>query len=159
MTYEPQRKFMQLAIDRAKNNFSLMSGGPFGATIVKDGEIVAVAANSVLEDDATCHAEMNAIRAASTKLGTHDLSGCIIYSTTEPCPMCFSAIHWAKIDKIVYGTTIDDVSKLGFNELSISNEEMKSQGGSPVEIIPNFMQDECFTMLLEWQNLDNKKTY
>lgn len=159
MSFEPERKYMQLAIDRAKNNFSLMSGGPFGATIVKDGEIVAVSANSVLEEDATCHAEMNAIRAASKKLGTHDLSGCIIYSTTEPCPMCFSAIHWAKIDKIVYGTTIEDVAKLGFNELSISNDDMKSQGGSTVEVISNFMRDECFAMLEEWQTLDNKKTY
>lgn len=159
MTFEAERKYMQLAIDRAKNNFTMMAGGPFGATIVKNGEIVAVAANSVLEDDATCHAEMNAIRAASKQLGTHDLSECTIYSTTEPCPMCFSAIHWAKIERIVYGTTISDVAKLGFNELSISNDEMKSQGGSPVEIFPDFMRKECHAMLEEWQTLTNKQTY
>ncbi|MDD4352399.1 MAG: nucleoside deaminase, partial [Candidatus Gracilibacteria bacterium] len=95
---------MQLAIAEAAKNFTDLQGGPFGACLVKEGQVFALARNTVLRSDATCHAEINAIRAASQKLGTYDLTGCEIYSTTEPCPMCFAAIHWAKIGKIYYGT-------------------------------------------------------
>lgn len=152
-------EYMILAIEEARKNFTTGNGGPFGATIIKDGKVIAVAANSVLQGDSTAHAEVNAIRKACTELNTHDLSGSIIYSTTEPCPMCFSAIHWAKIDKIVYGTSIEDVQKLGFNELTISNQDMKRLGNSPVELISDFMRDECYKMLEEWKNETDKQVY
>ena len=87
------------------------------------------------------------------------MSGCVIYSTTEPCPMCFSAIHWAKIDTIVYGTNIQDVQDLGFNELELSNQTMKKKGKSPVEIIEGFMRDECKELLDEWSKKTSAKTY
>ena len=92
--------FMRKAIAEARKNLLRPQGGPFGACIVKDGRVLAAARNTVLKDDATSHAEVNAIRLASRKLGTFDLTGCEIYSTTEPCPMCFGAIHWARIGTV-----------------------------------------------------------
>ena len=95
--------FMSRAIELAAENAGSVTGGPFGAVIVKDGEIVAAQSNKVTVDiDPTAHAEVNAIREACKVLGTFDLSGCILYSSCEPCPMCLSAAYWAHIDKIYY---------------------------------------------------------
>ncbi len=145
------KEFMEKAIQVARKGFS-KGNSPFGACIVKNGKVVAVAHNTVLEKhDSTNHAEINAIRKACKKLGTFDLSGCAIYSTTEPCPMCFSAIHWARIGAIVYGTNISDVKKLGFSELTISCQMMKRQGRSKVKIKGDFMREECMDLLKEWK--------
>jgi tRNA(Arg) A34 adenosine deaminase TadA len=152
-------KFMRLAIQEARKNLKDMAGGPFGACIVRDNKVLAIARNRVLRKDATCHAEINAIREASRRIGDFDLSGCQIYSTTEPCPMCFSAIHWARIDKVIYGTAIADVKRLGFNELAISNKKMKAAGKSKVKITKGFMLRECRKLLSDWDSLDNKQTY
>jgi len=152
--------FMQQAITDAHTHFHKMVGGPFGACIVRNGEIISLGHNTVLaEHDPTCHAEINAIRAASKKLATHDLTGCDIYSTTEPCPMCFSAIHWANIDNIYYGTNIADVQRIGFNELSISNAQMKQLGKSKLQIHPDLMRDACLELLNEWQQQPDAQTY
>ncbi|OQX96651.1 MAG: tRNA-specific adenosine deaminase [Bacteroidetes bacterium 4572_117] len=98
-------------------------GGPFGAVIVKNGEIIAKAANSVTQtNDPTAHAEVNAIRLASSKLNTFDLSGCEIYTSCEPCPMCLGAIYWARIDKIYYGNTKQDAKNIGFDDSFIYDE-------------------------------------
>lgn len=150
---------MRLAIKEARKNLKTMHGGPFGACVVKGRRVLAVARNTVLKNDATHHAEINAIRAASKKLKTYDLSGCVIYSTTEPCPMCFSAIHWAKIVRIYYGTRIKDVKRLGFNEMIISNAMMKKMGGSKVGIVQGFLKKECMGLLRDWERLENKKVY
>lgn len=152
-------EYMKLAITEAKKNFSQMAGGPFGACIVKDGKVIAVARNTVLKDDATAHAEMNAIRESSRKLKTYDLSGCCIYSTTEPCPMCFSAIHWSRINTIIYGTSIADVKKMGFNELKISNLKMKSLGKSKIKVIGKFFYQGCRQLLEEWGKIKKKVVY
>ncbi len=154
-----QKKFMQRAIKEARKNLTDIQGGPFGACIVKRGRVIAVARNTVLKNDATCHAEINTIRLAAKKLGTFDLSGCEIYSTTEPCPMCFAAIHWAKIVKIYYGTTISDVKKRGFNELAISNRVLKKLGGSAVKIIRDHARKECLGLLKDWDRLPDKQVY
>jgi guanine deaminase len=145
-------KFMEAALKKTRQGMK-KGNSPFGACVVRNGEIVALAHNTVLEKrDPTNHAEINAIRLACRKLGTHDLSGCAIYSTTEPCPMCFAAIHWAGIGAIVYGTNIGDVKKLGFSELTISNEEMKKRGGAKIKIKKDFMRDECLKLLKEWKS-------
>lgn len=158
--HQAEKKYMEQAIEDALQHLSDEGGGPFGACIVEDGKILAVAHNTVLEEtDPTCHAEINAIRKAAKSTGRFDLSGCVIYSTTEPCPMCFSAIHWAKIDTIVYGTNIQDVQSLGFNELEVSNQMMKTEGKSPVSIIPDFMRDECLELLRQWSKQTSAKTY
>ena len=160
MTHKPQKQYMGLAIEQVKLHTSANEGGPFGACIIKDNVVLSVTHNTVLkEHNPTKHAEINAIAEACRKLNSHDLSGCIIYSTTEPCPMCFSAIHWANISHVIYGTTISDVQKLGFNELSISNQTMKQLGNSAVNIIPDFQRAACCQLLKYWTEHSNAQTY
>ncbi|MGB2630951.1 MAG: nucleoside deaminase [Candidatus Omnitrophota bacterium] len=153
-------KFMLKAIEEARAGASGGHGGPFGAVIVKNGEIIASACNTVLRDnDPTQHAEIRAISLASKRLGNFDLTGCEAYSTTEPCPMCFAAIHWARISRLFYGTGIEDVKKLGFNELTIPVSQMKESGVSPVEVHGGFMREECEKLLRFWETLPNKRVY
>jgi tRNA(Arg) A34 adenosine deaminase TadA len=159
MEMKPGLEFMSLALKEAGKNLSDMRGGPFGACIVKGGKVIAVSRNTVLKRDATCHAEVNAIRMASKKLKNYDLSGCSIYSTTEPCPMCFSAIHWSGIDMLVYGNTIADAKKIGFNELPISSARMKKLGRAKIKIIAGFMRDEANQLFKRWSKLPGKKLY
>ena len=152
--------YMKLAVREARKNFKTLAGGPFGACIVSKGRVLAVARNTVLKtNDATAHAEMRAIRLASRKLRTFDLSGCVIYSTTEPCPMCFSAIHWARITKIIYGTQTNDAKKIGFNELNIPDARLISIGKSAITLVPGVCLDECRRLLKDWSNLPQKKFY
>jgi tRNA(Arg) A34 adenosine deaminase TadA len=133
---------------------------PFGAAVVKNGKLVAVAHNTVLQDkDPTAHAEVNAIRKAAKKLRTHDLKGCVVYSTCEPCPMCFAAIHWANCDGVVYGAGIADAKRCGFRELSISNARMKSLGKAKLFVVSGVMRKECAQAMAEWKKLKNRKTY
>lgn len=111
---------MTQAFDMALYTSSNGIGGPFGACIIKDGEVIAVASNTVLHDnDPTAHAEINAIRQACKKLGTYDLKGCVLYTTTYPCPMCLSAIIWANIDTVYYGCTAKDAEEIGFRDQMI----------------------------------------
>jgi len=150
---------MHMALREASRGMRGGEGGPFGACIVKDGLIVAVAHNRVLiSKNPTQHAEVVAIGRAAKHLGTHILKGCTIYSTTEPCPMCFSAIHWAQIDRIVFGTGIADVKRLGFNELSISNRTLKRLGRSRV-VLDRASKHECTDLLRSWAAMATKKTY
>lgn len=152
-------KFMQMAIDKAMEGVD-KGQSPFGACIVKDGRVIACTHNSVLEDnDITAHGEVQAIRNACKKLNTIDLSGCIIYSTCEPCPMCFTAVHWAKISKIIYGAGIEDAKKFGFNELTVSNHELRKKGGSKVEIQPGFMKEKCIRLFEYWNSRNDKQVY
>ena len=156
----PEEKFMALAIEEAYSGIKEVHGGPFGAIIIKNGKVIGRSHNTVVRDnDPTHHAEINAISEASRNLGTYDLSGCSLYSTTEPCPMCFSAIHWARIERIVYGTEIDDVKRLGFNELTIPVSKMKTEGASGVEIEAGFMTQKCRELLIFWDTLPNKVIY
>ncbi|HTY44681.1 MAG TPA: nucleoside deaminase [Patescibacteria group bacterium] len=160
MAQKPNPECMRLAIREAGKNVRRGScGGPFGACIVKEGRVLTVARNAVLKNDASAHAEINAIRAACRKLKTFDLSGCTIYSTTEPCPMCFAAIHWARIRSVIYGTSISDVKKRGFNELDISCAEMKARGKSRVRIVAHFLKSECLRLLRDWDALPAKRVY
>ncbi len=153
------KEFMRIAIEKAREGIK-NGQSPFGACIVKDDEVVDTANNTVWEKmDITAHAEVNAIRNACEKLNTIDLSGCTIYSTTEPCPMCFSAIYWARISKIVFGSTIRDSRKFGFNEMAISNEKMKSLTGNKIEIKHDFLNDECKKLFEEWMLCKERKTY
>lgn len=155
----PERRFMLRAIREARRNLSRPDGGPFGACIVKDGRIIAAARNTVLRDDATCHAEVNAIRRASKKLRTFDLSGCEIYSTTEPCPMCFGAIHWARIGRVYYGTAIGDAARAGFHELRISNARLKALGRSRIRLVPGVLRAECLALFEAWMARPGRSSY
>lgn len=112
---------MKLGVNEARKTMNQNLGGPFGAVIVdKDGNVVAVASNTVLGDhDPTAHAEVNAIRKAGQVLGTHDLSGCKLYATGYPCPMCIAAIIWANIEEVYYGTNLKEAEKIGFRDQKI----------------------------------------
>lgn len=158
--FVPQEKWMRIAIDDAMRFMGLTEGGPFGACVIRDNEVIAVAHSTVLrEHDPTCHAEVNAIRQAARRLHHYDLNECVIYSTTEPCPMCFSAIHWANFRTIVFGTRIADAKLLGFNELDLSNEIMKRAGHSRVEIVGDFLRGECEQVLKTWRQISNGLAY
>ncbi|WP_101690264.1 nucleoside deaminase [Dysgonomonas massiliensis] len=110
------KQFMKMAIKLAEKSVE-KGGGPFGAVIVRDGVVIAKGNNLVtLNNDPTAHGEVTAIRKACKKLGTFDLSGCIIYTSCEPCPMCLSAIYWARIEAIYYGCTKDDAKDIGFDD-------------------------------------------
>jgi guanine deaminase len=155
-----KEKFMKIALEEAYSGINNSEGGPFGACLVIGSEVIARAHNTVIKDnDPTAHAEVNAIRQASQKLKNYNLEDAVIFSTTEPCPMCFAASHWAKIKKIYYGTKIEDVKELGFNELSISNEEMKTKGNSPVVFEGSVLLEECEKLLKDFQKLEEKKLY
>lgn len=113
---------MRKAIALSKENVA-NGGGPFGAVIACDGEIIATGVNRVTSNhDATAHAEVSAIRNACAKLGTHDLSGCEIYSSCEPCPMCLGAIYWAHLDRLYYGNDKHDAANIGFDDSFIYDE-------------------------------------
>ena len=115
--FHAENEYMQMAIDEAMEGVTHGHGGPFGCVIVKDGVVVGRGHNRVLADnDATCHGEIAAIRNAGETLGTHDLTGCELYTTGEPCPMCLCACLWANIDKVYYGCTIADNARIGFRD-------------------------------------------
>lgn len=108
---------MKLAIEEARCSMNKGHGGPFGAVIVKDGKVISVASNSVLKDnDPTAHGEINAIRKATKILNTEDLSGCVLYTTAYPCPMCLGAIIWSNIKEVYYGSTCIHTAKIGFRD-------------------------------------------
>jgi len=136
-------KFMRLAIEKTKAGIA-NGQSPFGCVIVKDGKVVAEAHNTVWRDtDPTAHAEVNAIRLAAKKLGTIDFTGCTLYTTCEPCPMCLTASHWARVDRVVYGAMIADADKAGFNELTVSAERMVRDGGSSLKLDSGVLRSDC----------------
>lgn len=112
-----ENPFMQLAVDAALDGISKGHGGPFGSVVVKDGKPVGRGHNTVLLDvDSTAHGEIAAIRDAERRLNTHDLSGCVLYTTAEPCPMCLFACLWANLDRVYFGCTVEDTGRLGFRD-------------------------------------------
>ncbi|MFA5618697.1 MAG: nucleoside deaminase [Weeksellaceae bacterium] len=134
-------------------------GGPFGAVIVKDGKIIAQGTNRVtVIQDPTAHAEVEAIRMAAKKLNNFDLSGCEIYTSCEPCPMCLSAIYWARIDKIWYANTKNDAKAIGFDDSFIYDEI-----ALPVEKrkipVAQMMRNEALEIFEKWTNDPHKTEY
>jgi len=152
-------EYMQLAIEKAQEGIK-KGQTPFGAILVRNDEVIVRAHNAVWsKNDITAHAEIEAIRKACRRLETIDLSDTIIYSTCEPCPMCFSAIHWARIPTIVSGARIEDAERAGFNELNISNQQLKSLGDLSVEVIPDVLRDECYELFLRWKEKPDVQVY
>lgn len=151
-------EFMREAIELSIKNIDT-NGGPFGAVIVKDGEIIARGKNKVTSNnDPTAHAEVNAIREAAAKLGTFDLKGCEIYSSCEPCPMCLGAIYWARLDKLYYANTKQDAKEIDFDD-SFIYEELEL----PVEKrkIPTtqILRDEAIVAFNKWKDKADKLEY
>lgn len=153
-----QHDYMQKAIELAKRSVE-KGGGPFGAVIVKDGTIVAQGHNCVtLDNDPTAHAEVSTIRKACKTLNTFDLSGCEIYTSCEPCPMCLSAIYWARIDKIYYGCTKEDAKDIGFDDSFIYDQiDLKPEKRSIPSV--HLMRDEALAAFRLWDENDNRIEY
>lgn len=150
-------EIMQLGIKEARKTMNNNIGGPFGAVIVKNDKIIAVASNTVLSSkDPTAHAEINAIRKACKKLKTYDLSECTLYATGYPCPMCLSAIIWANIKHVYYGTNLKDAQKIGFRDDNIYNF-IKNNDRKELDIT-NINRKECLKLFEEYNN-NNRKIY
>jgi guanine deaminase len=151
-------RLIHIAIDEARRGMQNNHGGPFGAVIVKDGGIISTAHNEVLSSkDPTAHAEMLAIRRASQQLGNFDLSDCEIFTTSQPCPMCFAAICWARIKRIHYGTTTEEVASAGFDDSHIYSI-IKGEQTAEVEL-SIIQREACLELLQEWDNKKDKQMY
>lgn len=148
------RKAIELSIENVKNG-----GGPFGAVIVKNGEIISTGVNRVTAThDPTAHAEVSAIRDACNTLKTFDLSGCEIYTSCEPCPMCLGAIYWAHIDKIYYGNNKTDAARIGFDDSFIYDElalDRKNRKKAMEELLPQ----EAIAAFNAWEEKADKIEY
>ena len=148
------RKAIALSVKNIENG-----GGPFGAVIVKDGKIIATGVNRVTaHTDPTAHAEVNAIRKAAKKLGTFDLSGCEIYSSCEPCPMCLGAIYWARLDKMYYANNKTDAKNIGFDDSFIYDElSLKPSARKlPSEVL---LAEEAIKAFQQWTEKSDKVEY
>lgn len=148
------KKFMELAVCEAKTGIYKQDGGPFGCVIVKNGKVVASGHNHVLvNNDSTCHGEIDAIRKAEQKLNTYDLSGCELYTTGEPCPMCLGAIMWANIDKVYYGCTIKDNEIIGFRDDKF-DKMMGGRSGLPDGFLEQKDREICLELFDEYNKLE-----
>ncbi|MDY6266149.1 MAG: nucleoside deaminase [Prevotella sp.] len=151
---ELMRRAIALSIDSVKNG-----GGPFGAVIARDGEVIAEGSNSVtIDNDPTAHAEVNTIRKACKKLGTFDLTGCVIYTSCEPCPMCLGAIYWAHLDKIYFANNREDAAAIDFDDDFIYKEIALPmyRRQKPSEIL---LRDEAIKAFQLWQQKVDKTEY
>jgi tRNA(Arg) A34 adenosine deaminase TadA len=158
-TMSKHEEFMQMAIELSVNNVTQGQGGPFGAVIVKDGKLIAASANKVVPtNDPTAHAEVSAIRIACQELNTYILSGCEIYTSCEPCPMCLAAIYWARIDKIYYANTKVDATAIGFDDHFIYQELDKPIEKRQLPII-QLMRDEALSAFKLWSESEGKTDY
>lgn len=152
------KKFMDAAAKEALAALKKNDGGPFGAVIVQGGRIIARAHNLVLKtNDPTAHAEIVAIRKASARLKRFDLSDCVLYSSAQPCPMCFSAIHWARIKKVYYGCSADEAAKIGFDDKEIY-DILRGKKKSAAEYEQVDCED-CRRAFLEWLKKKDRIQY
>lgn len=158
MISEQDKFFMREAVRLSKESVE-NGGGPFGAVIVKDGKIVAGSSNSVtIDNDPTAHAEVSCIRKACKALGTFDLSGCDIYTSCEPCPMCLGAIYWAHLDRIFYANDRKDAGAIGFDDDFIYDEMAKPFGMRRTPLIP-LLRDEGIKVFRLWSEKEDKTEY
>ncbi len=145
-------EFMEAAILEARNGIRAGHGGPFGCVIVRDGKIIGSGHNEVLrQKDPTCHGEMMAIRDACKNSDSFDLSGCELYTTAEPCPMCFGAILWANIGKIFYGCNVSDTEGIGFRDKQFYDTDRSFASETD--------RKECLELFEEYRNIKNKIIY
>lgn len=152
------QKFMQMAIELSIENID-SGGGPFGAIIVRNGELIAKGANRVVpNNDPTAHAEVVAIRNACQKLQTFDLRGCTVYTSCEPCPMCLSALYWAGIERICYANTKRDAAAIEFDDSFIYDQLRLDYDRRSIHC-EHFMRSEALEAFVKWQNKTDKIEY
>jgi guanine deaminase len=151
--------FMARAIEIAVENVRSGRGGPFGAVIVKNGKVIAEAANNVTgTNDPTAHAEVLAIREACKKIGNFELSGCDVYTSCEPCPMCLGAIYWARPDRVFFGGSADDAAQAGFDDSFIYSEIAEEHSARKIPM-KQLMRNEALEAFRTWQKSTNKVPY
>ncbi|QED49121.1 nucleoside deaminase [Cytobacillus dafuensis] len=149
--------YMKLAVDATIEGMNKKHGGPFGSTIVRNGEVIAAVGNTMMRDtDVSAHAEMVAIREATKKLGTFDLSDCEIYATCEPCPMCVGAIIWAGIKNVYYCSTNEDAAKHGFSDKHL-RAYLKGEDDSVVNMIKVENREDCDYLWEHFHKLNEEK--
>lgn len=155
---DDDRRFMKMAADLAEKNID-NGGGPFGAVIVRDGKVISTGVNTVtLTNDPTAHAEVNAIRNACRDLSTFSLSGCTVYSSCEPCPMCLSALYWAGVSRIYYGNTQEDADAIDFSDRFIYRELEKPKIDRAIPII-HLANDYTIRAFEKWASKADKIKY
>lgn len=153
MTKNTKEQYMAEAIDLARQNLDHNNGGPFGCVIVRDGRIIATGYNEVIhQNDPTAHAEIVAIRKACKILGTYQLSGCEIFSSCEPCPMCMGAIYWARPDRVYFAASRHDAQKAGFDDAHIYEEIALDPASRKIPTI-QIMRKEAGEVLDKWTDL------
>jgi guanine deaminase len=151
--------FMARAIQLAIENVHSGSGGPFGAVITRNGEMIAERANQVTSTkDPTAHAEVNAIRAACEKLGVFELPGCEIYTSCEPCPMCLGAIYWARLSHIYFASVAADAARVGFDDSLIYREMAQPHSQRAIPMV-QMMREEALAAFRAWEEKPNKIVY
>jgi guanine deaminase len=156
---ESDKVFMQRAINLAQEGIDSNSGGPFGAVIVKDGEIISEGFNRVTStNDPTAHAEIVAIKEACKKLESFQLDNCILYTSCEPCPMCLGAIYWARPKKVFYACNRTDAAEIDFDDQFIYDEIEKSIEDRKIEF-KNIMNKEAYKVFKNWKSKPNKIEY
>ena len=150
---------MQLAIDKTREGIA-RGQSPFGCAIARDGVILAIAHNTVVETtDITAHAEVNALRQACQVAGDILLEGATVATTCEPCPMCMAALHWARVETVYFGATIADAELAGFNELRLPAAELLRLGGSRVQLTGGTLGDACRELFQTWLSQPTKRVY
>lgn len=159
MNYSKEdEKFMMMAIKLSEDNID-SGGGPFGAVIVRDGEVIATGTNRVVPNaDPTAHAEVMAIRNACAAIGTFQLEGCTVYSSCEPCPMCLSALYWAGVERIFYGNTKDDAKAINFDDSFIYDQLKLDYSERSIPCI-NIMRDRALEGFKAWSQKEDKVLY
>lgn len=155
----PNPEFLRRAIALATQNAVSGAGGPFGAVIVRDGKIVGEGVNTVTAThDPTAHGEVNAIRAAAKALGTFTLTGCELYTSCEPCPMCLAASYWARIEAIYYGACAEDAARAGFDDAFLYGEMRKNVGERTLQAT-QMLGDEAWASFAAWLAAPNRVEY
>ena len=156
---DKEKQFMQRAIHLAEKGMENGSGGPFGAVIVRNIEIIGEGYNSVIRfSDPTAHAEILAIRQAAQKINSFHLDGCTLYTSCEPCPMCLGAIYWARIQKIYYACTRHDAAEIDFNDHFIYKEMAKDMEERQIEA-KNLLRGEALEIFKRWRDKADKTLY
>lgn len=152
---EATNRFMQLAIDEARQGIEHQHGGPFGSVVVKDGKVIGKGHNCVLKNnDPTCHGEVAAIRDACANIGSFDLRGCEIYTTGEPCHMCLCACMWANISKIYYGCTIEDNGEIGFRDDKF--DELFGGRDKLTEYMSEMDREACLALFDDYKQMSHE---
>lgn len=154
-----ENQFLERAIELSREGMRTGKGGPFGCVIVKDGKIIGEGCNQVATtNDPTAHAEVVAIRNACQYLNSFQLTGCDVYTSCEPCPMCLGAIYWARPKRVIYANTKQDAAAINFDDQFIY-EELEKPGGEKAIVFIHYPHQKALEVFREWQNLDNKIEY